>query len=67
MTTPDRAKPGLTTAAEAQGQFARAWFGRVTSQWFAIGIRVFRAQFAAMAPIREAVVANAERLVPWAT
>lgn len=47
---------------EAQGKFARAWFGRATSRWVAMGLEVFEAQSAAMAPIRQTVVANAERL-----
>lgn len=48
--------------AEAQGRFARAWFSRVTSSWIEMGIRAFEAQSAAMAPIRQTVLANAERL-----
>jgi hypothetical protein len=48
--------------AEAQSRFARAWFARVTSSWIAMGVRVFEAQSAAMSPIRQTVVANAERL-----
>jgi O-methyltransferase involved in polyketide biosynthesis len=48
--------------AGAQSRFARAWFARATSIWFAMGIRAFEAQSAAMAPIRETVIANAERL-----
>jgi len=47
---------------EAQGRFARAWFGRATSRWVAMGLGAFEAQSAAMAPIRQTVVANAERL-----
>ena len=47
---------------EAQSRFARAWFTRATSSWIAMGARVFEAQAAAMAPIRQTVVANAERL-----
>jgi len=48
--------------AGAQSRFARAWFARATSSWIAMGIRAFEAQSAAMAPIRETVIANAERL-----
>jgi O-methyltransferase involved in polyketide biosynthesis len=48
--------------AEVQSRFARAWFARATSSWIAMGVRVFEAQSAAMAPIRQTVVANAERL-----
>ncbi len=47
---------------EAHGRFARAWFGRATSRWVAMGLGAFEAQSAAMAPIRQTVVANAERL-----
>ncbi len=47
---------------EAQGRFARAWFGRATSRWIAMGLRACEAQSAAMAPIRQTVVANADRL-----
>lgn len=47
---------------EAQSRFAYAWFARATSSWIAMGIRAFEAQAAAMAPIRQTVVANAERL-----
>ena len=53
---------GLAALAEAQSSFARAWFTRATSRWIAIGIRVFETQAAAMAPIRQTVVANSERL-----
>jgi len=48
--------------ADAQGRFARAWLARATSNWIAMGIWAFGAQAAAMAPIRQTVVANAERL-----
>jgi hypothetical protein len=48
--------------ARAQSRFARAWFARASSSWFAMGIQAFEAQSAAMAPIRQAVIANAERL-----
>jgi O-methyltransferase involved in polyketide biosynthesis len=48
--------------AEAQSKFARAWFARATSRWIAMGIRAIEAHAAAMAPIRQTVVANAERL-----
>jgi O-methyltransferase involved in polyketide biosynthesis len=47
---------------DAQSRFARAWFGRATSRWIAMGLQAFEAQSAAMAPIRQTVVANAERL-----
>jgi O-methyltransferase involved in polyketide biosynthesis len=47
---------------EAQGRFARAWFGRAASRWVAMGLGAIEAQSAAMALIRQTVVANAERL-----
>jgi hypothetical protein len=48
--------------AGVQSRFARAWFARASSGWFAMGIQAFEAQAAAMAPIRQVVTANAERL-----
>jgi O-methyltransferase involved in polyketide biosynthesis len=48
--------------AGAQRRFARAWFARASLSWFAMGIQAFEAQSAAMAPIRQMVTANAERL-----
>jgi hypothetical protein len=48
--------------AGAQSRFARAWFARASLSWMAMGMRAFEAQAAAMAPIRQAVIANAERL-----
>jgi hypothetical protein len=48
--------------AGAQSRFARAWFARASLSWFAMGIQAFEAQSAAMAPIRQMVTANAERL-----
>jgi hypothetical protein len=48
--------------ARAQSRFARAWFARASLSWFAMGIQAFEAQSAAMAPIRQAVIANAQRL-----
>ncbi len=48
--------------AEAQESFARAWLGRLSARWMTLGLRAFEAQSAAMAPIRQTVVANAERL-----
>jgi hypothetical protein len=50
------------TLAETQGRFARAWFSRVASSWITMGSWGLEAQSAAMAPIRQTVVANAERL-----
>jgi len=48
--------------AAAQGRFALAWFGRAASNFIAMGMLALSAQDAAMAPIRETVGANAERL-----
>jgi hypothetical protein len=48
--------------AAAQRRFAREWFARASLSWFAMGIQAFEAQAAAMAPIRQMVTANAERL-----
>jgi len=48
--------------AQAQSRFAHAWLARATTGWIAMGIWAFAAQSAAMAPIRQTVVANAERL-----
>jgi hypothetical protein len=48
--------------AEEQGRFVRAWFSRSTSSFLTMGMLALNAQAAAMAPIRQAVVANAERL-----
>jgi O-methyltransferase involved in polyketide biosynthesis len=50
--------------AQVQSTFARAWLARAASSWIAMGIWAFGAQSAAMAPIRQTVVANAERLGP---
>jgi O-methyltransferase involved in polyketide biosynthesis len=48
--------------AAAQGRFALAWFGRAASNFIAMGMLALSAQDAAMAPIRQTVGANAERL-----
>jgi hypothetical protein len=48
--------------AEAQSRFARAWFSRATSSLNMMGMLMLTAQAAAMAPIRQTVAANAERL-----
>jgi hypothetical protein len=47
---------------EGRSSFVRAWFARATARWIAIGIRAFETQAAAMAPIQQTVLANAERL-----
>jgi O-methyltransferase involved in polyketide biosynthesis len=48
--------------AAFQGKFARAWFNRMTSGFISMGIMVLNAQAAAMIPIQETVLANADRL-----
>jgi O-methyltransferase involved in polyketide biosynthesis len=48
--------------AEAQSRFARAWFSRAASSFIALGALALASQAATMAPIRQTVVANAERL-----
>jgi O-methyltransferase involved in polyketide biosynthesis len=48
--------------AVLQGKFARAWFNRITSSFITMGIMVLAAQAAAMTPIQETVLANADRL-----
>jgi O-methyltransferase involved in polyketide biosynthesis len=53
---------GPAAWAEAQGRFARAWLSRATSSLDTMGMLVLTAQAAAMAPIRQTVVANSERL-----
>jgi hypothetical protein len=50
--------------AEAQCSFAAAWFERATASFLALGMLALDAHDAAMAPIRQTVVANAERLSP---
>jgi hypothetical protein len=48
--------------AGAQSRFARAWLRRATSSLNTMGMLMLTAQAAAMAPIRQTVDANAERL-----
>ncbi len=48
--------------ALAQGRFASAWMGRATSRALALGLFAMTAQAAALAPIRQTVVENSERL-----
>lgn len=48
--------------AQAQRDFAGAWFGRACASFLAVGMLALDAQDAASAPIRVTVVANAERL-----
>jgi O-methyltransferase involved in polyketide biosynthesis len=47
---------------EAQGDIARAWFERTASSFLGLGMLALNAHDAALAPIRQTVVANAERL-----
>jgi hypothetical protein len=48
--------------AAAQGRFALAWYDRAASNFIAMGMLALSAQDTAMAPIRETVGANIERL-----
>jgi hypothetical protein len=48
--------------AEAQGQFALAWFNRTATNFFAMGMLALGAQQAAMVPIQQTIAANTERL-----
>lgn len=47
---------------EVQSKFARAWFDRTTSNFIAAGMLSLRGQDAVMAPIRQTVAANTDRL-----
>jgi hypothetical protein len=47
---------------EAQSKFAIAWFDRAAANVIAMGMIALRAHDAAMAPIRDTVAANTERL-----
>jgi hypothetical protein len=48
--------------AAAQGRFAYGWLGRATSRFIAMSEFAMGAQAAALAPIRQTVVENSERL-----
>jgi len=48
--------------AIAQGRFASAWMSRATSRVIAMGMFAMSAQAEALAPIRQTVVENSERL-----
>jgi O-methyltransferase involved in polyketide biosynthesis len=48
--------------AVAQSRFALAWYDRAASTIIAMGLLALRAQDATMAPLRQTVAANAERL-----
>ena len=51
-----------TDLADAQRSFALAWFARVASSFFSMGMLGLDAHDDGMAPIRRTVEANAERL-----
>ena len=53
---------GPAAFAEAQNRLAREWLNRATSNFFTMGMLALTAQAAAMAPIHQTVVGNAERL-----
>lgn len=53
---------GPVALVAAQGQFALAWLDRAASSFLAMGMLALSAQVAAMTPVRQTVVANAERL-----
>jgi hypothetical protein len=48
--------------AEAQSQFALAWFSRAASNFFAMGMLAIGMHEAAMVPIQQTIAANTERL-----
>jgi len=48
--------------AKSQVRFARAWFDRAASNFITLGMLALTGQAATMAPIRETVFANADRL-----
>jgi O-methyltransferase involved in polyketide biosynthesis len=48
--------------AEAQSQFALAWFSRAASNFFAMGMLAIGVHEAAMVPIQQTIAANTERL-----
>jgi hypothetical protein len=48
--------------ADAQGQFALAWFSRAATNFFAMGLMALGAQEAAMVPIQQTIAANTARL-----
>jgi hypothetical protein len=54
--------PSPAALAQAQGNIARAWFERAASNFLGLGMLALDAQDAALAPIRQTVVANAKRL-----
>jgi len=68
MTTASRAVAAMISCsspaalAEAQANMALAWFERADSSFLGLGMLALDAHDAALAPIRQTVVANAERL-----
>jgi hypothetical protein len=48
--------------AEAQSQFALAWFTRAAANFFAMGMLALGAHEAALVPIRQTIAANVARL-----
>jgi glutamate synthase domain-containing protein 2 len=48
--------------AVAQGRYAYGWMGRAASRFVSMGMFAMSAQAAALAPIRQTVVENSERL-----
>jgi hypothetical protein len=46
----------------AQSELGRAWFDRAASNFVTIGMLMLNTQEAVMAPIRQTVAVNAERL-----
>jgi hypothetical protein len=48
--------------AEAQSQFAAAWFDRAASNFFAMGLLALGVQQATMVPIQRTIAANTQRL-----
>ena len=49
--------------AQAQMRFAIAWVDRATANFFALGTLALKSQDAVMAPLRDAVAINGQRLV----
>jgi hypothetical protein len=53
---------GPAAFVDAPSKFARAWLSRAASGFMAVGALALASQAATMAPIRQTVVSNAERL-----
>jgi O-methyltransferase involved in polyketide biosynthesis len=54
--------PNPASLAQAQNTFVRSWCDRVTTNFIKMGMLALSAQEAAMAPIRQTIAANSERL-----